>query len=68
MKCATEDALYRHQEKLAKQEASLELLMDLIDDDLVKILDLINKVKGKAVDFDGYDFGEEVKDALRDLI
>ncbi len=68
MKCAIEDALNRHQEKLAKQEASLELFMDSIDDDLVKIQDLINKVKDRAGDFDGYDFSEEVKDALRDLI
>ena len=68
MKCATENALNKYQEKLKKQELSYDLFLTAIDDDLVEIQELIKKVKKKADDFDGYDFTEEVKEMLGDLI
>ena len=68
MKCAIENSLNRHQEKLKKQELSYDLFLTAIDDDLVEIQELINKVKKKADSFDGYDFTEEVKELLGELI
>ena len=68
MKCAVENALNRYQEKLKKQELSYDLFLTAIDDDLVEIQELINKVKKKADGFDGYDFTDEAKELLGDLI
>lgn len=68
MKCATENALNKYQEKLKKQELSYDLFLTAIDDDLVEIQELIKKVKKKADGFDGYSFAEEVKELLGDLI
>ena len=68
MECATEKALYNYQEKLKKQELSYDLFLTAIDDDLVEIQELIKKVKKKADGFDGYDFTEEVKELLAELI
>ena len=68
MKCATENALNKYQEKLKKQELSYDLFLTSIDDDLVEIQELIKKVKKKADGFDGYDFTEEVKELLGDLV
>lgn len=68
MNCATENALNRHQEKLKKQELSYDLFLTAIDDDLSEIQDLINKVKKKADGFNGYDFSDELKELLGDLI
>lgn len=68
MKCATENALNRYQEKLKKQELSYDLFLTSIDDDLVEIQELIKKVKKKADGFDGYDFTEEAKEILGELI
>ena len=68
MKCATEKALNKYQEKLKKQELSYDLFLTAIDDDLVEIQELIKKVKKKADGFDGYDFSEEIKQILGELI
>ena len=68
MNCATENALNKYQEKLKKQELSYDLFLTAIDDDLVEIQELINKVKRKADGFDGYDFTEEIKELLVELI
>lgn len=68
MNCAVEKALYNYQEKLKKQELSYDLFLTAIDDDLVGIQELINKVKKKADGFDGLDFTEEIKEILGDLI
>ena len=68
MNCSTENALNKYQEKLKKQELSYDLFLTAIDDDLVKIQELINKVKKKADGFDGYDFTEEIENLLKDMI
>ena len=68
MKCATDNALYKYQEKLKKQEVSYDLFLTAIDDDLVEIQELINKVKKKADGFDGYDFTDEIKSLFLDMI
>ena len=68
MECGVEKALNRYQDKLKKQELSYDLFLTSIDDDLVEIQELIKKVKKKADGFDGYDFTEEVKELLAELI
>lgn len=56
MECATTKALNAYQEKLKKQEISYDMFLKSIDDDLVEIQDLINKVKKKSENYDGLDF------------
>ena len=68
MQCATENALNRYQEKLKKQELSYDLFLTAIDNDLVEIQELIKKVKKKALNYDDFDFTEEIKSLLEDLI
>ena len=68
MECATTNALNKYQEKMRKEEVSLELLLSSIGDDLVEIQELIMKVKKRALDYDGIDFSEEVKSLLVELI
>lgn len=68
MDCPVENAMIKHQEKLMKQETSLQLFIDSIDDDLAEIMEIIKTLKKKARDYDGYDFTEEIKDLLNELI
>lgn len=68
MEDAVTNAINKHQEKLRKQEISLELFIDSIDDDLAEIMEIIKTLKKKARDYDGYDFTEELKSLLEDLI
>ena len=65
---ATDRALANYEEKLKKQQVSYDLLLSSIEDDLMEIQDLINKVKKKADGYNGYDFTEEIKSLLEDLI
>ena len=68
MECAVTNALNRHQEKLRKQEESLEMFLGSIDDELVEIDRQITALYKKANDYQGYDFKENLKEVLGDLI
>lgn len=68
MEDAVTNAINKHQEKLRKQEISLELFKDSIDDELAEIMDIIKVLKRKARDFNGYDFSEDLDEILRELI
>ena len=68
MECAVTNALNKHQEKLKLQEINFELFLKSIDSDLVEIQELINEVKKRALNYDGYDFSYEVKSLIGDLI
>lgn len=68
MECATTRALNKYREKMRKQEISLDLFLNSIDDDLVEIQELMRKVIKRAADFDGIDFSEEVENLIRDMI
>lgn len=65
---ATDRALANYEEKLKKQQVSYDLLLSSIEDDLMEIQELVRKVYKKAENFDGYDFTEEIKSLLEDLI
>lgn len=68
MDCAVENAMIKHQEKLMNQETSLQLFIDSIDEDLAKIMEIIKTLKKKARDYDGYDFSDELKELIEELI
>ena len=68
MDCPVENAMIKYQEKLMKQETSLELFIDSIDDELAEIMEIVKTLKKKARDYDGYDFTEDLKCLLEDLI
>ena len=68
MDCPVENAINKHQEKLMKKETSLQLFLDDIDDDLAEIMDIVKVLKRKARDYDGYDFSEDLKEVLEELI
>lgn len=68
MDCAVENAMIKHQEKLVNQETSLQLFVDSIDDELAGIMEIVKTLKKKARDYDGYNFSEELKELLYELI
>ena len=68
MDCAVENAMIKHQEKLVNQETSLELFIDSIGDELAEIMEIVKTLKKKARDYDGYNFSEELKELLYELI
>lgn len=68
MEDAVTNAINKHKEKLRKQEISLELFKDSIDDDLAEIMEIIKILKRKAKDYDGFDFSEDLKELLEELI
>ena len=61
-------ALANYEEKLKKQQASYDLLLTSIEDDIVEIQELIKKIKKRAENFDSLDFTDEIKILLGDLI
>lgn len=67
MDCAVENAMIKHQEKLMKQETSLQLFIDSIDEDLAEIMEIVKTLKKKARDYDGFNFSEDLKELLEEL-
>ena len=67
MECANTNALKKYQSELEKQEISCELFFDSIDDELSEIADMIKALEKKAECYDGYDFTDELNNAIRDL-
>lgn len=68
MDCAVENAMIKYQEKLVNQETSLELFIDSIGDELAEIMEIVKTLKKKARDCDGYDFSDELKELIEELI
>ncbi len=68
MECANTKALNKFQDKLKQQEVCYEAFLKDIDDDLVEIQEMIEKVQNIAKDYDGYDYSEDLKEHLEDLI
>lgn len=67
-RCANTNALNKYQEKLAKQSKAHERFIDEIDDDLLELQEIVQKLKKKAENYDGYDFTEELKEIVNDSI
>lgn len=68
MKCANTEALNRYQNSLELQEKCFESFLDAIDNNLCEIKDMIEKVRSLSKDFDGYNFEDEFKMLVKDLI
>lgn len=65
---ANTKALNKYQEKLAKQSKTYGRFIDEIDDDLLELQEIVQKLKKKAENYDGYDFTEELKELINDTI
>lgn len=59
--------LNRYLDQQEKQEKSLEILMENLDDRLVTLQKEIAALQRIASCFDGYDFTEEINEAIKDL-
>lgn len=68
MDCPVENAMIKYQEKLVNQETSLELFIDSIDDELAEIMEIVKTLKKKARDYDGFNFSDELKELIEELI
>ncbi len=68
MECANTKALNRFQEKQKQQEVCYEAFLKHIDEDLVEIQEMIEKLQKVAKDYDVYDYSEDLKEHLEDLI
>lgn len=63
-----EAALAKYLEKQEKQETSLELLQDSLDDDLLMLSKEICRLQKIASQYDGYDFTEELNEWIKELV
>ena len=61
-------AMNKYLDNQEKQERSLELLFDSIDDDLVLLSKEISRLQKIASSYDGYDFTDELNEYIKDLI
>ena len=68
MECANTEALNKMQERHAKVETSYEMFLDSIDNELVALNELIDSIKSKALDYDGLDFTDEVRDLIKEQL
>lgn len=63
-----EHDLNKFEEKQEKIRVSFELLVDKLDGDFVQLSNMIDKIKKQASNYDGYDFTEDIKFLIEDMI
>jgi hypothetical protein len=63
-----EIALAKYLAEQEKRELSYELFLDSIDDELVEIAKIAEKIKRRSQSYDGYDFSEDIEEAIKDII
>lgn len=68
MRCAVEESLNRHIDKVEQQERSLQWFIDSIDDELVELQDMISCLLKRAEHYDGYDFSDELRFVIKDMV
>lgn len=61
-------ALDNYLDAQSKQEACYNFLLDELDDDLVQLSNLIEKIISISKDYDGYDFSEDIRAVIRNEI
>ena len=59
------EKFYKKQESISK---SFKRLVDKLDGDFVQLGNMIDKIKKQASDYDGYDYTEDVKALIEDMI
>ena len=68
MNCAVDNALRKREEDLKGQEISWDLLVERLDDDLQEFEDKAKLFLRESDLFDGYDFKEQMREVLIDII
>ena len=68
MDCAVDNALRKREEDLKGQEVSWKSLTDKLDDDLQEFEDKAKLILRESDLFDGYDFKEQMREVLIDII
>jgi hypothetical protein len=68
MECANTKAMEKYHSKLELQEVCLNSLINRCDDEMVELQAQIEVLLKIASDFDGYDFSEDMKDMIKDMI
>ena len=68
MECAVDNALRKREEDLKGQEVSWNSLTDKLEDDLQEFEDKAKMILKESDLFDGYDFKEQMREVLIDII
>ena len=63
-----EHDLDKFEKKQEDMRISFELLVDKLDGDFVQLSNMIDNIKKQASNYDGYDFTEDVKILIEDMI
>lgn len=68
MDCAVDNALRKREEDLKGQEISWDSLTEKLADDLQEFEDKVKMILKESDLFDGYDFKEQMREVLIDII
>ena len=68
MECAVDNALRKREESLKGQEISWDSLTERLADDLQEFEDKAKMILRESDLFDGYDFKEQMREVLIDII
>ena len=68
MECSVDNALRKREEALKGQEISWNTLIEKVDDDLQEFEDKAKFILRESDLFDGYDFKEQMREVLIDII
>ena len=68
MECAVDNALRKREEDLKGQEISWDSLIEKVADDLQEFEDKAKLLLRESDLFDGYDFKEQMREVLIDII
>ena len=68
MNCAVDNALRKREEDLKGQEISWDSLIEKVADDLQEFEDKAKLILRESDLFDGYDFKEQMREVLIDII
>lgn len=63
-----EHDLNKFEEKQERIRISFELLVDKLDGDFVQLSNMIEKIMKQSANYDGYDFREDIKILIEDML
>lgn len=63
-----EHDLNKLEKKQEDMRNSFELLVDKLDGDFVQLSNMVNRIKKQASSYDGYDFTEDIKNLIEDML
>ena len=68
MDCAVDNALRKREEEIKGQEISFDYLCEKLEDDFQDFENKIKMILRESDLFDGYDFKEQMREVLIDII